>query len=153
MLWSICLLSGYLSRFASSVILISIILRVVSGLFPSIGADSSIFTSRVFWVSVCMWIVSPFAFAKTLSSLKYVSAFALSFVFYLALLVVYFYVETPTSTRPPDIRLAHIDSHFFLNLPIFVFAFTCHQNVNFLLIYHLRYSQFIMKSGTILSKR
>lgn len=103
--------------------------QVVLGLFPGMGSDS-IYTSRIFWVSICMWIISPFAFAKRLSSLKYVSALALCFVVYLAFVVVYFYSVAPTSTRPPDIRLAHVDSHFFLYLPIFVFAFTCHQNVN-----------------------
>lgn len=105
--------------------------QVILGLFPGVRLDSSIFTSRILWVSICMWIISPFAFAKKLSSLKYVSAFALSFVFYLTLLVVYFYSETPYSTRPPGIRLAHVDAQFFLYLPIFVFAFTCHQNVNY----------------------
>jgi amino acid permease len=108
--------------------------QAVLGLFPALNTDSSIFTFRIFWVSVCMWIVSPLAFSKTLSSLKYVSAFALSFVFYLTLLVVYFYADAPSSTIPRDIKLAHVDTHFFLHLPIFVFAFTCHQNVNSLFI-------------------
>ena len=102
--------------------------QVVMGLFPNVGMDS-LFASKLLWVSICMWIISPFAFAKRLSSLKYVSALALGFVCYLAVLVVYFYALTPSSTRPREIRWVHVDSQFFMYLPIFVFAFTCHQNV------------------------
>lgn len=104
--------------------------QVVLGFFPSTRVGSSLFTSRIFWVSICMWIISPLAFARKLSSLKYVSAFALSFVFFLTFMVTYFYSVAPSSTRPPEIRLIHVDSQFFLYLPIFVFAFTCHQNVS-----------------------
>jgi amino acid permease len=81
-----------------------------------------------------MLCISPFTFARRLNSLRHVSAFALSAVVYLLILVVYFFffgTGDVFSTRPSwtDIRWIHMDSHFFSFLPIFVFAFTCHQNI------------------------
>ncbi|KAJ1536606.1 hypothetical protein HK405_015131, partial [Cladochytrium tenue] len=78
--------------------------------------------------------VTPFAFARRLDSLRYTSALALCAVVYLLLIVLGYAVFPPQHGMPPrpplsEIRLVHIDEKFFTTLPIFVFAFTCHQNI------------------------
>ncbi|KAG0013374.1 hypothetical protein BGZ80_011117 [Entomortierella chlamydospora] len=85
---------------------------------------------RRFWITIFMGIIAPISFLKKLDSLKATSALALSAVVYLVFIVIYFYTN-PEQPLPPkeEIRLVHISSQFFTTLPIFVFAFTCHQNI------------------------
>ncbi|KAF8925730.1 hypothetical protein BGZ58_000522 [Dissophora ornata] len=85
---------------------------------------------RRFWITVFMGIIGPISFLKKLDSLKATSALALSAVVYLVFIVVYYYTN-PDHPLPPkeEIRLVRISSQFFTTLPIFVFAFTCHQNI------------------------
>lgn len=67
---------------------------------------------------------------KKLSSLRYTSAFALCAVLYLIVVVLKFFIfpmgaiDIPTVT---DIVWIKFDSSTLSHLPIFVFAFTCHQ--------------------------
>ncbi|CAG8499653.1 13627_t:CDS:2 [Gigaspora rosea] len=65
----------------------------------------SLFLDRRFWITASMIIIVPLAFLKRLDSLKH-------------------------TTPPKDkIHLINLSGKFFSNLPIFVFSFTCHQNV------------------------
>lgn len=97
--------------------------------------DKSFLASKTVWITICTTIITPIAFLRKLDSLRYTSAFALLGVVYLLVLVVVFFVFPPASGMPyppvewKDIVWIKIDSHFFANLPIFVFAFTCHQNI------------------------
>lgn len=86
---------------------------------------------RRFWITIFMGIIGPLAFLKRLDSLKATSALALSAVFYLVFIVIYYYSD-PDIKLPPkeEIRYVRLSSDFFTTLPIFVFAFTCHQNVS-----------------------
>ena len=88
---------------------------------------------RRFWITVFMGIIGPLSFLKKLDSLKATSALALTAVFYLVFIVIYYFVN-PTQPMPPkeEIRLVHFSSQLLTTLPIFVFAFTCHQNVSIL---------------------
>ncbi|KAF9383693.1 hypothetical protein CPB97_006242 [Podila verticillata] len=85
---------------------------------------------RRFWITIFMGIIGPLAFLKRLDSLKATSALALSAVFYLVFIVVYYFSD-PDLKLPPkeEIRYVRLSSDFFTTLPIFVFAFTCHQNI------------------------
>ncbi|KAG0199505.1 hypothetical protein BGX28_007249 [Mortierella sp. GBA30] len=85
---------------------------------------------RRFWITLFMGIIGPLAFLKRLDSLKATSALALMAVFYLVYIVIHYYVN-PEQPLPPkeEIRLVHLSSQFLTTLPIFVFAFTCHQNI------------------------
>ncbi|GJJ69050.1 hypothetical protein EMPS_01396 [Entomortierella parvispora] len=85
---------------------------------------------RRFWITLFMGIIGPLSFLKKLDSLKATSALALSAVFYLVFIVLYYFVN-PTQPMPPkeEIRLVHFSSQLLTTLPIFVFAFTCHQNI------------------------
>ncbi|KAF9163938.1 hypothetical protein DFQ27_002708 [Actinomortierella ambigua] len=85
---------------------------------------------RRFWITVFMAVIAPLAFLKRLDSLKATSALALGAVVYLVFIVVFFY-SFPTAPLPPmdKLRLVRLTPDFFTTLPIFVFAFTCHQNI------------------------
>jgi len=129
--------------------------KVTLGLFPSISKDSVCLTS-LFWITVSMLIVVPLSFQKSLSSLKYASSISLISVSYIAILVAYFFfsgnkpvknidneigsksMSSLLSTNITDdiqYPLSHEISYFkwsldfFRVLPIFVFAYTCHQNI------------------------
>lgn len=66
--------------------------KVTLGLFPNIAKDS-IFLTSLFWISLCMLIVVPLAFQKSLSSLKYASTLSLIAVTYILLLIVHFFIK------------------------------------------------------------
>ncbi|KAI7829824.1 transmembrane amino acid transporter protein-domain-containing protein [Gamsiella multidivaricata] len=85
---------------------------------------------RRFWITIFMGIIAPISFLRRLDSLKATSALALGAVVYLVFIVVYYYVnpEQPLPTKE-EIDLVKFNSHFLTTLPIFVFAFTCHQNI------------------------
>lgn len=106
--------------------------------FAAAGGDGSgemdpqlwFLVDRRFWITIFMAIIGPISFLKRLDSLKATSALALGAVFYLVFIVVYYY-SYPDQPLPPkeEIRLFHPSAQFFTTLPIFVFAFTCHQNI------------------------
>ncbi|KAJ3147046.1 hypothetical protein HDU89_005854 [Geranomyces variabilis] len=107
--------------------------RVVAGFFPSIPADSVLLT-KTLWVFLSLALVAPLCFLRRLDSLRYTSAFALTAVVYLVFIVVSEFLagQTPDMPQRPkfsEIRWFKLDDHFFSYLPIFVFAFTCHQNI------------------------
>ncbi|KAG0293922.1 hypothetical protein BGZ98_001974 [Dissophora globulifera] len=106
--------------------------------FMAAGGDGSgemdpalwFLVDRRFWITIFMGIITPLSFLKRLDSLKATSALALSAVVYLVFIVVYYYTN-PEQPLPPkeDIELVRISTQFLTTLPIFVFAFTCHQNI------------------------
>ncbi|RKO97053.1 hypothetical protein CXG81DRAFT_5267, partial [Caulochytrium protostelioides] len=91
-------------------------------------------SNRSLWITIFLVGMSPFAFLRRLDSLRYTSALALTAVVYLVYLVSYFYIAAPEGL-PPHLRWSEIQwfrfdpGTFFTTLPIFVFAFTCHQNI------------------------
>lgn len=93
-------------------------------------------TDRRFWITIFMiTMVLPLSFLRKLDSLKYTSLVALVAVIYLYVIVVYHYYS-PNYPPPPkdDIELARFSTSILGHLPVFVFAFTCHQNVGQALI-------------------
>ncbi|KAJ3407450.1 hypothetical protein HDV05_005411 [Chytridiales sp. JEL 0842] len=106
--------------------------KVVRGFFPTI-VDTSFFLDKNYWITVSIMAVIPFAFARKLDSLRHTSALALCAVVYLVLIVVSYFIF-PVPSMPPrptwaELNWIKLDSRFFTTLPIFVFAFTCHQNI------------------------
>lgn len=113
------------------------------------GADNvtgeSLWTSKLFWITLGILAIAPISFYKQLNSLKYTSMLALVAVVYLLFVVISFFLF-PIQGMPPklewkDVRLMKLDASFFTTLPIFVFAFTCHQNVNLLFEYCNHYQK------------
>ncbi|RCH79389.1 hypothetical protein CU098_000541, partial [Rhizopus stolonifer] len=65
-------------------------------------------------------------FLKKLDSLKYTSIVALFAVVYLCIIVIYYYHPIQDSA---EIEYFTVSSSIFGHLPVFVFSFTCHQNI------------------------
>ncbi|KAI9271755.1 transmembrane amino acid transporter protein-domain-containing protein [Phascolomyces articulosus] len=95
-----------------------------------------ILLDRRFWITVFMAsAILPLSFLRKLDSLKYTSVIALIAVVYLCAIVIYYFF-TPMPTPPngiplpePVIELVSFTTTFFRRLPVFIFAFTCHQNI------------------------
>ncbi|RLV96594.1 Vacuolar amino acid transporter 6 [Spathaspora sp. JA1] len=111
-------------------------LVVIGDLMPKImesvnTPESSILMARNFWISVFMVIIVPLSYLKKLDSLKYASFVALFSVVYLICLVIEHYFRSDVVI--PD---KHVDyfgpisiKSTLSSFPIFVFAYTCHQNM------------------------
>lgn len=74
----------------------------------------------------------PLSYLRRLDSLKYTSIAALVSMAYLVVLVVYHFIKGDTMADRGPIRVGHWAGpiHTLSSLPVIVFAFTCHQNVN-----------------------
>ncbi|KAI9353814.1 transmembrane amino acid transporter protein-domain-containing protein [Obelidium mucronatum] len=107
---------------------------VMHSLYPDSPPHSVIFSKQL-WITLSMVLLIPVAFAKQLNSLRYTSMLALCAVVYLVGIVFsYFVSPLPAAGMPKrpewnEITWVKVDSSFFKILPIFVFAFTCHQNI------------------------
>ncbi|KAM3588376.1 hypothetical protein VKS41_000823 [Umbelopsis sp. WA50703] len=111
---------------------------IVGDLMPQIilsmfhpGEDLLFLLDRRLWITVSMiTIAGPISFSRKLDSLKYTSVVALFAVAYLCLIVAWHFFAPNFPTAPSsDIELVHFSTKFFTSLPVFVFAFTCHQNI------------------------
>lgn len=106
------------------------VLQIVKTIL-SPSQDLEYLLDRRIWISVFMvTVVGPLSFSRKLDSLKYTSLIALFAVAYLSLIVVWHFYAPNFPTAPAEeIELVHFSTKFFTSLPVFVFAFTCHQNV------------------------
>lgn len=86
--------------------------------------------SRNFWISLFMLIIVPLSFLRRLDSLKYASMVALSSVAYLVILViVHFFRHDMIDKGPVRVLKPQGFVSVISAFPIFVFAYTCHQNM------------------------
>ncbi|KAI9493525.1 transmembrane amino acid transporter protein-domain-containing protein [Zychaea mexicana] len=107
--------------------------QVVASFSDHAGAQDQMLLDRRFWITVFMAMtILPLSFLRKLDSLKYTSIVALVAVVYLcAIVIYYFFAPTPLTPdgKEPVIELVSFTVVFFRRLPLFVFAFTCHQNI------------------------
>jgi amino acid permease len=92
--------------------------------------------SRQFWVVGAVLAVIPVSFYRTLNELKKASALALVFVLFLAIGIVAYAngwadpcLDTPEGECVGEIEAFTSAPSAFSKVPIFVFAFACHQNI------------------------
>lgn len=110
-------------------------LVVIGDLMPkimeSVGVtDESILMHRNFWISVFVAVVvAPLSYLKKLDSLKYTSVVALFSVVYLICLVIQHYFSTNNANIDVDWLGPKAWRSTLSSFPIFVFAYTCHQNM------------------------
>lgn len=93
--------------------------------------DNEILMDRRFWITLSIiTAVGPLSYLRKLDSLKYTSLIALFAVAYLVIIVIYHFI-TPNFPPPPpeSIEYIHFTTKIFGQLPVFIFAFTCHQNI------------------------
>ncbi|KAJ1905121.1 hypothetical protein LPJ71_004643, partial [Coemansia sp. S17] len=115
----------------------------------ALGFSAQLLLSRSFWITVAIIALIPLAFQRRLDALKYTSFTALLAVVYLFIVVAMFFF-TPTRKPLPkgDIVMFKWSKEFFTHLPVFVFAFTCHQNI-FSVYNELRDNSSKQVNGTI----
>lgn len=104
----------------------------------SMTADhlSYFLTDRRFWITIFMLsLVLPLSFLRKLDSLKYTSLVALVAVVYLCVIVIYhYYSPNYPPPSPGAVELVSFSTKVLGHLPVFVFAFTCHQNVSVVVV-------------------
>jgi amino acid permease len=127
-------------------------IKKLNGQMPKISLSisphlcaTSILLKKQFWIPIAIFMIAPLCYLRRLSSLKHVSILALFGVIYLISLVVGLYTypleEMPQSLRWHEIVWFKWDIECLKNLPIFIFAFTCHQNVRG--AFHLTQDRFL----------
>lgn len=96
----------------------------------ALGFEAQFLLSRGFWITFSIISLAPLAFQRRLDALKYTSFTALLAVVYLFVVVAIFYFSPSREPLPKgDIVFFKWSGAFFTHLPVFVFAFTCHQNI------------------------
>jgi amino acid permease len=98
--------------------------------FDSRAQEVPFLMNRNFWITAFMMMIIPLSFLKRLDSLKYTSVIALVSIGYLIVLVVYHFAADSIPDRAP-VRVITWDGPIsaLSNLPVVVFAYTCHQNM------------------------
>jgi amino acid permease len=92
----------------------------------------NIVLDRSFWIFVFMILLVPLCFMRRLDSLRHTSYMSLLAVMYLVIIVLYYSIPSKRShlPKPGPVYAINIDGHHFLSIfPVFVFAFTCAQNM------------------------
>ncbi|MCO5590006.1 hypothetical protein L7F22_043975 [Adiantum nelumboides] len=87
---------------------------------------------RSFWIFAFMVALVPLCFLRRLDSLRHTSYLSLLAVMYLVIIVLYYSLPSKKAhlPEPGPIFIINIDGHHFLSVfPVFVFAFTCAQNM------------------------
>ncbi|KAJ3320324.1 Clusterin-associated protein 1 [Boothiomyces sp. JEL0866] len=85
-----------------------------------------ILTNRFFWMIAFLAVIVPLNYAKSVDDFWWFSGLALFCACYLAILIPYLAVFVKSKG---DYELFVFDWSTFQSIPIFIFAFTCHQNI------------------------
>eukprot|EP00033_Pygsuia_biforma_P004413 GCRY01004837.1.p1 GENE.GCRY01004837.1~~GCRY01004837.1.p1 ORF type:complete len:511 (-),score=121.43 GCRY01004837.1:377-1909(-) len=115
---------------------------LVSQLTGSLSAElQDILAHRRLWITAALLILAPLALRRSLRSLRHTSTVALvSIAFLVGVVITHCIVDIaggqwaggertdPEGASVGPLELVRIGSDIFQALPIFVFAFTCHQN-------------------------
>lgn len=113
-------------------------LVVIGDLMPkimeSLGVEAeSLLMHRNFWITIFMaGLVVPLSYLKKLDSLRYTSIIALSSIIYLICLVIDHYFVTDYTVHPRGKVNWFVADSWKTSVaafPVFVFAYTCHQNM------------------------
>ncbi|KCV72375.1 hypothetical protein H696_01769 [Fonticula alba] len=110
------------------VIIGSLMPDIITFFFHIDPTSGSIWVSRAFWVLMWGLVIIPTAFLKQLNSLRFTSALALTAIIYLVGLVIVFFIREP-HVPSTELDLFRLDTSFFQVMTIYVFGYTCHQNI------------------------
>ncbi|SPO27334.1 uncharacterized protein UTRI_10450 [Ustilago trichophora] len=92
----------------------------------------TIFLDRSFWILALIILLIPLCFLRRLDSLRHTSYLSLLAVFYLVIIVLHYsFSSDAKASLPPkgDVELIAVSYHTVSIFPVFVFAFTCAQNM------------------------
>lgn len=87
---------------------------------------------RDFWVTLLLLLLLPLCFLRRLDSLRHTSYLSLAAVIYLVVIVFFFFVSSEARSKLPPRGEVHwivFSPHILPIFPVFVFAFTCAQNM------------------------
>lgn len=84
---------------------------------------------RDFWITFLVVLLLPLCFLRKLDSLRHTSYLSLMAVVYLVVIVIVFFLDQ--SSLPPrgEVHAVVLSPHILAIFPVFVFAFTCAQNM------------------------
>lgn len=104
--------------------------QIIHAAFPQ-AEGSEYLMDRRFWLTFFMILIIPLSFLRRLDSLKYTSVVSLFAIGYLVLLVVGHWIKGDTIPYRGEVAFFKWSGfvQFLSSLPVFVFAFTCHQNI------------------------
>lgn len=105
--------------------------KIITSL-AGISNQDNMLLDRRFWITVfTVTAIVPLSFMRKLDSLKYTSIVSLFAVAYLCAIVIWHFSSSNFMNDPAgNVEMIHFSTRFFRSLPVFVFAFTCHQNVS-----------------------
>ena len=92
----------------------------------------TLFLDRSFWILALIILLIPLCFLRRLDSLRHTSYLSLLAVFYLVIIVLHYsFSSDAKASLPPkgDVELIAVSYHTVSIFPVFVFAFTCAQNM------------------------
>eukprot|EP01135_Chromosphaera_perkinsii_P001479 Nk52_evm8s179 gene=Nk52_evmTU8s179 len=93
------------------------------------GSEDDTIADRRIWIAIFMIFCIPAALQKTLDKLRFVSLVAISTVFYLCIVVIYFYITNNDPKNRGEFKEINLSIDIIQALPVLVFSYTCHQNV------------------------
>lgn len=127
--------------------------NIMSTMMQGFISGPSIWTNTRLWIGLFMvFLVGPLSFLKKMDHLKYSSTLGLVSVVYLTILSIVHFVSmgiTPSS-KAAILLFAPFSMKALSRFGIFIFAFTCHQNVNIFEFIHFRFFLFTTKQKRIL---
>ncbi|CAD6884978.1 unnamed protein product [Tilletia laevis] len=110
-----------------------VVISFTKALHHDIHSIPDFLLERSTWILLLMIFLLPFCFLRRLDSLRHTSYLSLLAVLYLVVIVLtYALAPSMRATLPPrkgEIHLITFDSHLISIFPVYVFAFTCAQNV------------------------
>ncbi|ETS59511.1 hypothetical protein PaG_06430 [Moesziomyces aphidis] len=92
----------------------------------------TLFLDRSFWILALIILLIPLCFLRRLDSLRHTSYLSLLAVFYLVIIVLHYsFSSDAKASLPPkgDVEVVAVSWHTISIFPVFVFAFTCAQNM------------------------
>ncbi|SNX85425.1 uncharacterized protein MEPE_04134 [Melanopsichium pennsylvanicum] len=92
----------------------------------------TLFLDRSFWILALIFFLIPLCFLRRLDSLRHTSYLSLLAVFYLVIIVLHYsFSSDAKASLPPkgEVELINVSYHTISIFPVFVFAFTCAQNM------------------------
>jgi amino acid permease len=89
------------------------------------------FYDRDFWIFVFYIALIPLCLVRTTDNMNWFNAASAICAVYLIVMVIYLSASTTTAPSTPQVVEPKASSSWTQTIPIFIFAFACHQNVTF----------------------
>jgi len=117
-------------RPSTSVLSLSESASSVSSSLSEVAVSYPALRRRELWISIAVVIVSPFAFAKRLDVLKYLSWGTVLCVAYMLIMLIYYFIHDFDRIFSDDnsYNLGPADSSAVNNISVIIFSYTCQPN-------------------------